>query len=255
MKDSPNGKRYGRRDRQGRIIEAYGFDLSPLFTRMAEFQAVAAKGKALRERMRHLRRRSTIARNGQLQILDTAAEQGLNDATWQTLEREGRALAKVLRTVEMPDEMEIGVASLERRQREARERLEIQLAAAAGPAPESADSDPKEPENRPHQYSYKTSSNPQEDTVVAFEESKSGGSSADLHPSPPAKPREGQKGQGGKDGAHRQWHGATDQPGRAGAPGPTPAAFPADIFAILARYRRGRGLAAARTQCLQAALG
>ena len=43
MKDSPNGKRYGRRDRQGRIIEAYGFDLSPLFTRMAEFQAVGRR--------------------------------------------------------------------------------------------------------------------------------------------------------------------------------------------------------------------
>jgi replication initiation protein RepC len=26
MKDSPNGKRYGRRDHQGRITEAYGFD-------------------------------------------------------------------------------------------------------------------------------------------------------------------------------------------------------------------------------------
>src|ERR1700745_3773354 len=26
MKDSPNGKRYGRRDSDGRIVEAYGFD-------------------------------------------------------------------------------------------------------------------------------------------------------------------------------------------------------------------------------------
>ena len=29
MKDSPNGKRYGKRDPKGRIVEAYGFDLSP----------------------------------------------------------------------------------------------------------------------------------------------------------------------------------------------------------------------------------
>jgi replication initiation protein RepC len=28
MKDSPNGKRYGVRDRAGRITEAYGFDLA-----------------------------------------------------------------------------------------------------------------------------------------------------------------------------------------------------------------------------------
>jgi replication initiation protein RepC len=31
MKDNPNGKRYGRRHGQtGRILEAYGFDLSPI---------------------------------------------------------------------------------------------------------------------------------------------------------------------------------------------------------------------------------
>ena len=131
MKDSPNGKRYGKRDRQGRIVEAYGFDLSPLFSRMAEFQAIAEQGRALRGRMGQLRRRCTIARNGLLQILDTAAEQGFTDATWRTLEAEGRALARSLRTVERVEEMELGVASLERRQREARERLENQLAETA----------------------------------------------------------------------------------------------------------------------------
>src|SRR6476646_10146090 len=46
MKDSPNGKRYGRRDSDGRIVEAYGFDLSPLAARYAEFIAVAAEAKA-----------------------------------------------------------------------------------------------------------------------------------------------------------------------------------------------------------------
>ena len=38
MKDSPNGKRYGKRDPKGRIVEAYGFDLSPLAQRIAAFQ-------------------------------------------------------------------------------------------------------------------------------------------------------------------------------------------------------------------------
>ena len=37
MKDSPNGKRYGKRDHKGRIVEAYGFDLSPIAMRHAEF--------------------------------------------------------------------------------------------------------------------------------------------------------------------------------------------------------------------------
>jgi replication initiation protein RepC len=30
MRDSPNGKRYGRRDGRGRIVEAYELDLSPI---------------------------------------------------------------------------------------------------------------------------------------------------------------------------------------------------------------------------------
>lgn len=198
MKDSPNGKRYGRRDRQGRLIEAYGFDLSPLFTRMAEFQLVAEQGRALRERMRHLRRRATIARNGLLQILDTAVEQGLSDATWANLEREGRALAHSLKAVERVEEMEIGVASLERRQLEARERLEIQLAAAASPIFKAVDSDPKGPENRPHIYNYKTSSHPQEDTVMASKGSRSGVAGADLQTSGAVSPSVQQKGQGGQ---------------------------------------------------------
>src|ERR687890_1386822 len=35
MKDSPNGKRYGKRDPKGRIMEAYGFDLTPVAIRHA----------------------------------------------------------------------------------------------------------------------------------------------------------------------------------------------------------------------------
>ena len=196
MKDSPNGKRYGKRDRQGRIVEAYGFDLSPLFARLAEFQAIAEQGRALRSRMGQLRRRCTIARNGLLQILDTAAEQGFTDASWRTLEAEGRALARSLRTVERVDEMELGVASLERRQREARERLENQLAVTAKPMPEAVDSDPKGPENRPHQYNYKANPYPLEDTVVASEGSKPDGTSGGSQQTQPVYPGAGQKGQG-----------------------------------------------------------
>ena len=198
MKDSPNGKRYGRRDRQGRLVEAYGFDLSPLFTRMAEFQAAAEEGRALRERMRHLRRRTTIARNGLLQILETVEEQGLSDASWQVLEAEARTLARSLKHVERVEEMELGVLSLERRQREARERLENQLAAAAGPAPEAVDSDPKGSENRPHILSYKSPFNPEQDTVVASEESRSGVAASVSEQATPGQPRESERGQGGQ---------------------------------------------------------
>ena len=45
MRDSPNGKRYGRRhEKTGHIIEAYGFDLAPLAARHTEFVLLAERG-------------------------------------------------------------------------------------------------------------------------------------------------------------------------------------------------------------------
>ena len=85
MKDSPNGKRYGRRDLEGRIVEAYGFDLSPIAARHAEFVQLAEEARAERAAMGRLRRRATIARNGIAQILETAAEYGFQGEEWPTL--------------------------------------------------------------------------------------------------------------------------------------------------------------------------
>src|SRR4051794_36596506 len=85
MKDSPNGKRYGKRDSARRITEAYGFDLSPLAVRHAEFIRLAAEAKAERDERGRLRRRATIARNGIIQILETAAEYGFAGEEWTTL--------------------------------------------------------------------------------------------------------------------------------------------------------------------------
>src|SRR5205823_537591 len=151
MKDSPNGKRYGQRDRQGRIVEAYGFDLSPIAARYAEFLRLADEARAERAEMGRLRRRATIARNGIIQILETAAEYGFEGEEWTRLAGDTWALAKALRGVERPEEMALRVQSLERRQRAARERLENLLTAVPSTVSEAVDSDPKQPENRLHQ--------------------------------------------------------------------------------------------------------
>ena len=180
MKDSPNGKRYGKRDRKGQIIEAYGFDLSPLAARREDFLAVAAQGKAERERMRLLRRRTTIARNGLGQILETVAELGLVDPTWLRLEEKGRALARSLSRLERLDGMEVGVASLERRQIEARERLENLLPQSFMPKAQTVDTGPKGPENRRHTVPTNHPPYPEQDTVMASEACKSGADSGAL---------------------------------------------------------------------------
>src|SRR4051794_28131264 len=110
MKDSPNGKRYGQRDPKGRIVEAYGFDLSPISARCVEFCRVAAEGRAERLAMGRLRRRATIARKGIVQILETAAEYGFEGEEWLTLGSDMAAIMRALRGVERLDEMEIGVS-------------------------------------------------------------------------------------------------------------------------------------------------
>ena len=169
MKDSPNGKRYGVRDRAGRITEAYGFDLSPIAARHAEFVRLAEEARVERAEMGRLRRRATIARKGIAQILETVGEYGLQGEDWAGLARDIRTLATALKRVEWPAEMLLGVESLERRQRAARERLEMLLLATRTGPSEEVDLDPKGSEYRPHQNTYKPSPNPQADTVIANE--------------------------------------------------------------------------------------
>jgi replication initiation protein RepC len=54
MKDGPNGKRYSKRDSEGCIIEASGFDLSPLAARYAGLIHLVAAAKAERAEMTQL---------------------------------------------------------------------------------------------------------------------------------------------------------------------------------------------------------
>ena len=75
--------------------------------------------------MGRLRRRATIARKGIAQILETAAEYGFaGRGMGEAGPRYAAASPRRCRTVERPEEMALGVESLERRQRAARERLE-----------------------------------------------------------------------------------------------------------------------------------
>jgi len=178
MRDSPNGKRYGHRHaRTGQIIEAYGFDLSPVAARHGEFMRLAEEARAERALIGKLRRRATIARKGIAQILETAAEYGFRGEEWTRLARDTQDLICALRQVETPEEIALGVDSLERRQRSARERLETLLSVLPSEASETVDSDPKGPENQPHCLPTNQVLN-QNDTVIAIQESNRTGGEA-----------------------------------------------------------------------------
>ncbi len=93
--DSPTGRRWGHRHPStGKIVEAYGFDLSPLAVRFDEFLAAAERGREERAIRAGLRRRLTIARKAIRQIGDSALEHDLADRDWEAWTREALRMAR-----------------------------------------------------------------------------------------------------------------------------------------------------------------
>jgi replication initiation protein RepC len=117
--DSPTGRRWGQRDaRTGKIIEAYGFDLSPIGLRHAEFVALAALAAAEERERAGLRRRLTIARKAIQQIAETAIEQQLTDRNWRYWLAEALTLVLTIRDDLPLEGMQAVVTELEQRRAE-----------------------------------------------------------------------------------------------------------------------------------------
>jgi len=95
MKDSPNGKRWGRRDRDGVIVEAYGFDLSPLAARTEEFEALHAQREAERAECAGLRNAITVTRRMIRAQIEQALDSGLS-GPWAELKDAFAAMMRAL---------------------------------------------------------------------------------------------------------------------------------------------------------------
>ena len=95
MKDSPNGKRYGRRDDDGYIVQAYGFDLAPLAARAEEFEMLNAQQIQEREACAALRSQITISRRVVRAKIEKARESQLR-GPWRHLEAEFAELLQSL---------------------------------------------------------------------------------------------------------------------------------------------------------------
>ena len=114
--DSPTGRRWGHRDaKTGKIVEAYGFDLSPIGLRHAEFVAVAERAAAEERERAALRRRLTIARKAIQQIAETALEHQLADRDWHYWLAEALTLVLTIRDDLPLDGLQAVVAELEQR--------------------------------------------------------------------------------------------------------------------------------------------
>lgn len=95
VKDSANGKRYGHRDDDGYIIEAYGFDLSPLAARAEEFEVLHAQLLEERQFCKSLRTSLTVTRRIMRAKIEKALENGLR-GPWRTLRAEYEGLIEML---------------------------------------------------------------------------------------------------------------------------------------------------------------
>ena len=182
IRDNEQGKRYGRRGPDGRIIEAFGFDLSPLAQRYDEFVRLAAAAKVERERMKDGRRRITIGRRTIRQIGEQLAEMGTMPDSWAQMEADIAALLKAARDADRSDDMFLIAGSVERRKTEAEAWLKAAVGVASQPVEKPVETDPVGLENEPHTITTNLSVN-LKDTVIANEESSRGGQTAP--PSPP----------------------------------------------------------------------
>ncbi|QKK32801.1 replication initiation protein RepC (plasmid) [Rhizobium indicum] len=90
-KDSPNGKRYARRDRAGAVGEAFGFSVAPLLARAVEIESLAAQAVADRELLRVTRERLTLCRRDISKLIAAALEEGVS-GDWEGISAMFRAL-------------------------------------------------------------------------------------------------------------------------------------------------------------------
>ncbi|QPB24010.1 plasmid replication protein RepC [Rhizobium sp. 007] len=83
-KDSPNGKRYARKNRNGGIHEAFGFSLAPLLARACEIELLAAKVSADRLYIQTLKERLTLTRRDISKLVHAAISEEL-PGDWQAV--------------------------------------------------------------------------------------------------------------------------------------------------------------------------
>ena len=146
LRRSPNGKRYGYRDRRGAIVNAYGFDLAPLAERMAEFERTAAEWQARRDEGRRLRREISSSRNQILSLVDLARMQSLEGKQWAAAAAQADALWHQRGSQRDP----LPLLPIAARLRALCIHVQEQVTAALATV-EDVSSDPMGPEYRPHQ--------------------------------------------------------------------------------------------------------
>ena len=145
MRDSGDGHRRGRReDGDGRIVQAFGIDLSPLAARHEEFAAVVEEDAQQRELAQQLRREISATKRAILTLADRGQAEGGGTVDWPAMTSRARQLATGCASQRDTDVLGMVTAQLQT----------LHLDAEAGLQPQSGadllvESDPAGSENRP----------------------------------------------------------------------------------------------------------
>lgn len=83
--DSPNGKRYARKARDGSIEAAYGFSLAPLLARSGELAQLAQKVAEENRRLKLVKERITITRRDIRKLISAAVDED-TPGNWEVAE-------------------------------------------------------------------------------------------------------------------------------------------------------------------------
>lgn len=103
-RDSPNGKRYARKGREGGVEEAFGFSLAPLLARAAEFAAAAESVRADNHALKLMRERITLYRRDIAKLIETGIDEDAHGdwkGLWQSFREIVTALPRRATTAEL----------------------------------------------------------------------------------------------------------------------------------------------------------
>lgn len=129
-RDSPNGKRYARKDASGqeRFSDAFGFDLTPLVARAAEFEGIAEELRAAQKRRALIKERISLMRRDVSKTVALGLDEGL-PGDWEEYRQRAMALMTPLRRIRDDRDLETLATALAALRAETAKVLELQIIA------------------------------------------------------------------------------------------------------------------------------
>ncbi|ARM90776.1 replication initiation protein RepC 1 (plasmid) [Rhizobium sp. CIAT894] len=127
-KDSPNGKRYARKEQGGELREAFGFSLAPLLARAEEIERLAAEVAADRLHLQRLRERLTLCRRDVAKLIEMALEEGAA-GDWSAVHLHFRNIVEQLPRSPSAEQIAAALDELEMLREEITNQLEMQAKA------------------------------------------------------------------------------------------------------------------------------